>query len=321
LRRILITGATGFIGEKLTERLHDNCNISVLLRRECKGQWDSEYFCDFSDGGIPEEALDGIDTVFHLAAFTHDTRKTKKTNSAYRILNTGTTIKLAKLAAKKGVKRFLFVSSVKAGGSPSTGCCVNEMQQGIPDGIYGQTKRDAEVKLLEIGSLTGMHVSIIRPALVYGPNVKGNLKLMLNGISQGWFPPLPDSVNVRSMVHINDLVNAIILASEKNEANGEVFIVTDGEKYSSREIYNEICLAIGMKIPKWSMPKFCFFIAAKIGDILGNFINMPFDSSRYQKILGDDCYCSEKIQRKLGFVSNFTFKDALPDMVERTKND
>ena len=99
----------------------------------------------------------------------------------YRKLNVHATVRLVELAAASGVKSFVFVSSVKAGGYDE------DDLETKPDGVYGQTKREAELKVLEIGLGSGMHVSIVRPSLVYGPRVKGNLALMLKGIEQGWF--------------------------------------------------------------------------------------------------------------------------------------
>ena len=130
---------------------------------------------------------------------------------------------------------------MKAGGKAVSGQCINESDQDEPEGIYGKSKREAEIKLLKIGKESGMHVSIIRPSLVYGPNVKGNLQLMLSGIKKGWFPPLPEIGNKRSMIHVDDLVRAILLVATDERANGEIFIATDSMPYSSREIYNTMC--------------------------------------------------------------------------------
>lgn len=165
-----------------------------------------------------------------------------------------------------------------------------------------------------------MHVAIIRPALVYGPDLKGNLGRMLRGIVKGWFPPLPETANIRTMVHIDDLVRAIILAAEKEEANGEIFIVTDGRHYSSREIYNEMCVAAGHQIPSWSIPVSVFLMLAKLGDLIGKLSRVPFDSNRYRKLLGDDCYSSGKIREKLGFQPQITLKDALPEIMANSSD-
>ena len=103
-----------------------------------------------------------------------------------------------------------------------------------------------------------MHVSIVRPSLVYGPGVKGNLQLMLSAVKKGWLPPLPETGNKRSMIHVDDLVKAILLVSKYDCTNGEIYIATDGRPYSSREIYETICNVVGKSVPKWSVPKFLF---------------------------------------------------------------
>jgi len=206
---------------------------------------------------------------------------------------------LAELAVKSGVKHFVFISSVKAGGKLFTNKCANEIDQGMADNIYGQTKREAEIKLLNIGRNSNMHVSIIRPSLVYGPNAKGNLRLMLSLINKGLFPPIPDTQNRKSMIHVNDLVRAIMLVAKDERANGEIFIVTDGKPYSSRDIYKAMCIIAGKSIPKWNVPKFIIGIAAKIN---------PKIKYKLDKLFADECYSSEKIEA-LGFKAKRTLKD------------
>ena len=127
---------------------------------------------------IPRASIDGVDTIFHLAGVAHDQRDASKIESHYRAGNVEATVRLAELAVASGVKRFIFVSSVKAGGPAVVGHCMTEVDQREPEDIYGKTKREAEIKLLEIGRHSDMHVSIMRPSLVYGPGVKGNLRLM-----------------------------------------------------------------------------------------------------------------------------------------------
>lgn len=317
MKHCLVTGATGFVGRQLCRHLRMTKGIVVkaVIRQEIEGCWDQSCFCDFDKGVLSGEEMEGVDTVFYLAGIAHDFNSGSGIDSVYRKVNTVAPLNLAALAAEKGVRRFVFVSSVKAGGSPPQGICAGEDFQGEPEGIYGQTKRDAEIELLEIGKKTGMHVAIIRPALVYGPNVKGNLQMMLNGIKKGWFPPLPPTANRRTMVHVEDLVTALVLAAEKEEANGQIFIVSDGKNYSSREMFDEMCVALGNRIPRWSVPEIFFLISAKIGDLVGLFMKVPFDSYRYHKLLGDDCYSSDKIRKELGFKAKNTFKDALPGIV------
>ena len=130
-------------------------------------------------------------------------------------------------------------------------------------------------------------MSIIHPSLVYGPNVKGNLKLMLSGVKKGWFLPLPETNNKRSMIHVDDLVRAILLVADDNHANGEIFIAIDGTPYSSREIYNTMSDVIGKSIPKWSLPKVLLDLVSLVS---------PRIKYKVDKLLGDDCYSSKKLE-------------------------
>jgi len=296
--KILVTGGTGFVGCRLLNLLDAPENKIYILSRKIHPKFKT-IVCNFEQDEIPLSIFNSVDTVFHLAGFAHDMRHENKIQSLYQKVNVGVTIRLAELAIKSNVRRFVFISSVKAGGLPFFRECASEESKNKPDGIYGKTKREAELKLLEIGRKSDMHVSIVRPSLVYGPNVKGNLGSMLSGIEKGWFPPLPETENRRSMIHVDDLVRAILLVSEDERANGEIFIATDGTPHSSREIYDAMCIALGKSIPKWSVPKLLFDMASLIG---------PHIKYKVDKLLGDECYSSEKLE-KLGFKVQKTLKD------------
>jgi len=298
MNNYLVTGATGFVGRRLINLLKTTeCEIRIISRY-AQNNFET-YICDFESENIPERALESVDTVFHLAGFAHDMQDPSKVEDLYLVINVDATVELARLAVKSGVKRFVFISSVKAGGGLASGKCINESDQNEPEGVYGKSKREAELKLLKIGSESGMHVSIIRPSLVYGPNAKGNLQLMLSGIENGWFPPLPETGNRRSMIHVDDLVRAILLVADDGRANGEIFIATDGTPYSSREIYNPMCKISGKSIPKWSVPKTLFDIAS---------LASPRIKYKINKLLGDECYSSEKLE-KLGFKAQKTLRE------------
>jgi UDP-glucose 4-epimerase len=298
MTKYLVTGSTGFIGNKLTKHLAEMKVLVRILSRKNQSNYET-VVCDLQSDVIPDDALDNIDTVFHLAGFAHDMRDASKIADLYYKVNVSATVQLANLAVKSGVKRFVFVSSVKAGGNPPLGTCANEKDQKNTEDVYGKTKREAELKLLEIGKDSGMHVSIIRPSLVYGPEVKGNLQLMLVGIKKGWFPPLPETGNRRSMIHVDDLVRAILLVSKDKRANGNIFIVTDGKPYSSREIYNTMCGVTGKLIPKWSVPKILFDLAS---------LTSPRIKYKINKLLGDEFYSSVKLE-ELGFKAKKSLKD------------
>ncbi len=290
--KVLVTGATGFIGKKLLSEIKGDIRILSRVKHDKY----PTVICDFEKDIIPVNSLTDVDIVFHLAGVAHDTSIAKE---LYQKINVDATVQLAELSVQSNVKKFIFVSSVKAGGASDFARCTNEDDQGNPKGVYGNTKREAEIKLLEIGLESGMHVSIIRPSLVYGPNVKGNLKLMLSGVKHGWFPPLPKTNNKRSMIHVDDLVRAILLVSENDNAKGEIYIATDGISYTSREIYDVMCIFAGRSVPKWSVPKFVFDVLSLVSQNFRYKIN---------KLIGNECYSSDKL-KKIGFRAQKTLKD------------
>lgn len=296
--RIFVTGAKGFIGCRLLKFLEAYDYEICVLCRQPHPDYET-VVCDLQSEVIPKDALKGIDTVFHLAGFAHNLGDASKVEKLYRSVNVDATVQLAELAIQQGVKNFVFVSSVKAGGSPLSGSCMTEEDQGEPEGIYGKTKREAELKLLSIGLQSSMQVSIVRPSLVYGPGVKGNLRLMLSGIEKGWFPPLPEINNRRSMIHVDNLVRTLLLVGSDNRANGEIYIATDSVTYSSRDIYEAMCGLLGKKAPRWSVPKFLFDAIALIN---------PRISNKVDKLFGDENYSSKKLQL-LGFCPKYGLKD------------
>ena len=298
IKKVLITGATGFVGKRLLNKLSSiGYQLRVISRNPIPGI--ETVIVDLKGSNIPSEALSGIDIVFHLAGIAHDLHKEPSMKSLYYAINVDSTIQLAELSIRNNVKHFVFVSSVKAGGSSIAGQCMTEEKQGEPKGIYGETKREAELKLLKITSKTHMHVSIVRPSLVYGPNVKGNLQLMLSGIKKGWFPPLPETKNRRSMIHVDDLVRALLLVADDSRANGEIYIATDGKLHSSREIYEAMCGVLAKSVPQWSIPKFLFDIVTSMS------LRIQYKVS---KLLGDECYSSEKLQ-SIGFKAQRSLKE------------
>ncbi len=298
MNKVFVSGASGFVGSRLVRALENNKISISVLSRSSQASFET-VVCDLKSELIPEDALTGVDSVFHLAGFTHDMRDTSKVQHLYYKINVDATVQLAKLAVQSGVKRFIFVSSVMAGGFAVAGQCMTEVDQSKPKGVYGKTKREAEIKLLEIGQKSDMHVSIVRSSLVYGPGVKGNLRLMLSGIEKGWFPPLPETGNLRSMIHVDDLVRALILVAEDERANGEIFIATDGELHSSREIYEAMCAVLGKSVPWWSVPKLLFDITATIS---------PAVCYKIRKLLGDECYSAEKL-KSLGFKAQRSLRE------------
>jgi UDP-glucose 4-epimerase len=295
----LITGATGFIGKRLVKLLIAKHHKVVLMTRKPVQGHDSIVF-DFENGDYSKINLKGIDVIFHLAGIAHKMKSFKNQNDLYKKINSDSVLKLAEVAIKYNVKKFIFVSTVKAGGIKlNSRKMISEIDQNTPEGIYAKSKRDAELRVLALADNSKMFLSIIRPALVYGPGVKGNLDNMLKAIKKGWFPPLPRVSNSRSMVHVDDLVEAIYFVSNESKANNEIFNVTDGRAYTSREIYDAMCYSLGKPIPKWEVPLFVFKIIALISKKKRTSIS---------KLLGDESYSSKKIQ-SFGFKVKRSLKE------------
>jgi UDP-glucose 4-epimerase len=298
MKKCLVTGSTGYIGSRLVKYLEGLGYDILVMSRNPQYQYESIIF-DLKNNQIPGSILNGIDIVFHLAGISYDNSiKTTDVNQ-YNKINFEATIQLAKASVLNNVKKFIFVSSVKAGGVSNNSELMNENSSIDPDGFYGKSKRQAELSLLKISKKSSMKISIIRPALVYGPDVKGNLGKMISGINAGWFPPLPETGNSRSMIHVDDLVRAIIFIVDNKDTNGEIFIATDGEFYSSRNIYEMLSFALNKPIPNWSVPKFLFDLMALFSS------NISF---KINKIMGNEMYSSKKLEI-LGFRAKKKLKD------------
>lgn len=324
---VLVAGATGFIGQRLVNRLRGVATcIKVLSRRKPGG--DSNFggsgpkvipiVADLSHHHSINNICDGVDTVFHLAGYAHvedaDSKLAAVVHQAVTVTGTRT---LLQEACRAGVKRLVFVSSAKAIGEGSEECA-DETAPASPVTEYGRAKLEAEQLVLELGRDCGMHVCVLRLPLVYGPGVKGNLLHMIRAIDGGRFPPVPDVHNKRSMVHVDDVVQALCIAVERPKACGEVYLVTDGRAYSIYDICSQIRRALGRAEPNWNVPIGVLRAAARIGDVIGGVQGRPFffNSVTLDKLVGSAWYSAEKIERDLGFRPTHTFETALPEIVE-----
>lgn len=311
----LVTGAGGFIGSALCRRLREHGRVLALTRKPEDGPWEETVIADLEKSKIPADKFEGVDTVFHLAAKTHSLTAASNEDEAYESLNVGGTAKLLGACRAAGVRRFVFFSSVKAIGEGGPECA-DETTPPRPTTAYGITKLAAEKLVLEGGYVPeGM---VLRLALVYGPGAKGNLTNMIETISRGAFPPIPKVANRRTMIHVDDVVSAAVLAASSDLSKGRIFIVTDGKSYATSDIYEWITEALGKSVPAWRMPVFAFRALAKTGDVIGRVTGnrWKFDTNAFEKLFGSAFYDSAAIREKLGFVPKWDLKSALPAMVE-----
>ncbi len=317
----LVTGSTGFVGSALVGKLLSlDCRVTVLARTAISEQVVDVWLQDLAKPIRADLPLDKIDYVFHLAGKAHDLSGTTQEQDYFRV-NTEATLELAELAGKAGVKCFVFVSSVKAAGEPD-GRVYDELTVGMPIDCYGRSKLAAEAGLRQLSERSAMQIAIVRPSLVYGPCVKGNLYSMLRAVDLRWFPPLPYSSCFRSMVSRDDLVNAILLIAGGANVGGKLYILSDGEHYTTRLIYDAFRQALGLPKVDWSIPMPLISFAIYIGEMLNKMgMATPFNKKTWTKLFGPAQYSAEKIRRELGWQPQSTFYDMVPEIVRHYRID
>ncbi len=315
---VLVTGATGYLGRRLLAFLRQKAiEVWVLTRdpAKVKALWPGAHplFGDLTNPETLGPVCEGVGTVFHLASHA-DSGDCGAIDMHQKITVEGTRALLAKAVAA-GVERFIFISSVKAMGEGGA-VCMDEHTPPAPITAYGRAKLTAERLVLAAGEQHGIHVSVIRPPLIYGGENKGHLRQVIQTIDRGLFPPLPEVHNRRSMVHIDDVVQALWLMAENPTARGQTYIVTDGWIYSTRYLYIQICAALGRTVPRWTVPLSVLRTGAQMGDVARR-VRCPFffDSRSLEKLIGSAWYCSDKIAHELGYRPCYSLEDALPEMV------
>lgn len=310
---MLVTGATGFIGRHLCSALVEASTKVVVLGRGGSINDPEMQFWDMSEAPAAS-AIDQVDAIFHLAGKAHALTETKQDEEEYFRINTEGTRRLLEAAAAGGVRRFVFFSSIKAMGEGGH-TCLDESAPCNPETPYGASKLAAESLVLEGGYVP--EPVVIRLSMVYGNTDKGNLPRMIRTIARGRFPPLPDIGNRRSMVHVDDVVQAAMLAAEKPEASGQIYIVTDGTPYSTHQIYAWISEALGRPIPNWSLPISMLRVLAMVGDGIGRLRGkrFMFDSAALDRLVGSACYSSRRLEQELGFIPRHHLRDSLPGII------
>lgn len=264
---IFITGSNGFLGSHLIEKLGEK-TLSLLDRGSPKSLPKHRFF-QAEINGVSDYTLGlkGCDTVIHCAARVHIMDDTvDEPLEVYREVNTRGTLNLAKQATDLGVKRFIFVSSIKVNGEKTElGKSFNSADKHLPEDDYGVSKAEAEQQLLEIGAETGMEIVVIRPTLVYGPGVKANFASLMRLTAKGI--PLPFgciSNNQRSLVSVENLVDLIVTCIDHPKAANETFLVSDDDDVSTSKMVRQ--MAIALDKPTWQLPVpvWCYKLAGKL---------------------------------------------------------
>lgn len=258
-RMIGITGATGFVGRALCRHMADRGQlIRRLLRRPgADTQPDDRVIGDIGPDTDWRDALDGLGAVVHCAAHVHRLAgpPAERTLAAYRRVNTEGTLCLARAAAAAGVRRFVFVSSVKVlGEATPDGRPFRHDSPPHPQDPYGRSKWEAEQGLWQLARETGMEVAVVRPPLVYGPGVGANFERLMRWVAAGRPLPLATVRNRRSLVALDNLVDFIARCVHHPDAAGQAWLVSDGQDLSTPALIKALAHAMGTRARLWPVP-------------------------------------------------------------------
>ena len=253
--KILVTGANGFLGKSITKELSKDINEIIFVTHNISN--DSFAVGEIDENTIWADILSDCDVVIHLAARVHKMHDDSLNPlSDFRRINTAGTINLARQAMNAGVKRFIFISSIKVNGEESD-FPYSEMSEPNPSDAYAISKWEAELGLNQLSQDGEMEIVIIRPPLIYGPGVKANFASMIKWVRRGLPLPFGSINNKRSMVAVENLVDFIMLCADRTKspkAANQTFLISDGADVSITELLNNVRAAYGTVMPLIPIP-------------------------------------------------------------------
>jgi nucleoside-diphosphate-sugar epimerase len=290
---VLVTGAQGFVGRRLVERLAGDraTRVRGSVRRDLPpGAGGVEWTATGDLAGDQDwrQPLEAIECVVHLAARVHVMRdRADDPLGEFRRANVDATLNLATQAAVTGVKRLVFVSSVKVNGDSGV---FSEVDAPVPAGPYGISKHEAEAGLRRIADETGLEVVIIRPPLVYGPGVKGNFRQLIRAVAAGVPLPLATVDNRRSLIGLDNLVDVIRISLDHPAAANETFLVSDGEDCSTSELIRRLAQAMRRPARLIPFPTSLLMQLARLagcGDAAGRLLDsLQVNIAKARQVLG-----------------------------------
>ena len=304
--KVLVSGASGFVGRALCGCLNTHEHVVVPAVRGASGLAGEVVVGDIGGATDWMAALAGCDAVVHLAARVHVMNDNSENPLAlYRATNTEATLNLARQAGRAGVKRFVFISTIKVNGE-GRDAPYRETDVPAPEDAYAISKWEAEQGLRQIAADTGLEVVILRPPLVYGPGVKANFQRLIHIVKRGWPLPLGAIRNRRSLLYLGNFVDAIRLCVEHPAAAGQIFLLDDGEPVSTPELIRAVARALGRPAHLLAVPVWMLEAA---GTLLGK-------RAAVARLTGSLFVDSSVIRTRLGWVPPFTLEQGLATTAE-----
>ena len=261
--------------------------------------------CDLVGNEVDDALFAGVDTVYHLAGVAHQSAPA----AAYDALNYGATLRLARRARECGVRCFVFLSSVKAMGPPpgpgarSEGDCV------APVGAYARSKRQAEDALFAEYVESPMNVLIVRPALVYGAGVKGNLRQLARAVRRGL--PRPPEGGRRSMIALADLTDLLCHVAQHAPPGNHTWIACGAGSYSTRDLYDLMRAALGRDKGSAWLPRPLWRLAATALDL----VSLNRGESTYSKLFGTELYANQRVVADTGWRPGVRLEDSMQQLL------
>ena len=309
--KILVTGATGFIGTQLSETLAKSGHqVRDTARTITPNRPTTRELitCDLESADNLDHLTTGCDAIVHLAGRAHVMSDNPATSeSLYLSANVDVTRRLAQSAARTGVKRMILMSSVKVNGESTTiGSPFTSQDTPNPQDPYGRSKAQAEQALWDVTSVSELEGVVIRPPLVYGPGVRANFASLIGIVNRGIPLPLSSIRNRRSFVSVDNLIDCIATALQSSNAAGQTFLVSDGNDLSTPELIRSIATSLHNSPKLIPIPTALLRLAATIAGKRG----------AYDRLCGSLTVDIALTKQKLSWTPPFTVQDSLQRTVD-----
>lgn len=317
---VLVTGAAGFLGSALIDKLcrsghHVRGVLHDSRHSHSRVQNVETVTADIRDAKQVQDIASGCETIVHLAAKVPGIDDFRAGNE-YEAVNVDGTRHILDAAVRSGVNRIVFASSVKVFGEETSGC-IDETRAPNPQTDYGRSKWQAEQLVAEYAERHGLAAVSLRLPMVYGPTKRGNLYQMMKAIDHGWFPILPRLSAVRSLLHVENFVQAVLLCLRVSCFNRPAYVVADPEPYCVTDLYDWLRAGLGKSPPQWRVPLWVLEGSARCGDLLQSVSGWraPLTTEQLSKLIGCAWYSPAAITHELGYQATCSLEKTIPELI------